>query len=94
MPGLADAQQLQVNAAESLDGGFVAAAFLLQVGREAIGEVGVPRINVHVAEQLVIHVEAVGVLVGGKQADILIEVKRATEREVELLSLMHATRWR
>ena len=90
VPGLADAQELQVNAAEALDGGLVAAAFLVQVAREAIGQVGVPRINVHVAEQVVIHVVAVGVRVGGKQADILVEVERAAEREIKLLSLVHA----
>ena len=90
MPGFADAEQLQVNAAEPLDGGFVAAAFLVQVAREAIGQVGVPRINVHVAEQVVIHVVPIRVRVGREQADILVEVERAAEREVELLGLMDA----
>ena len=63
---LADAKALQVNAAKPLNGGLVAAAFLVEVGGEAVGEVGVPRIEVHVAEQMVVHVVAVGIRVGGE----------------------------
>ena len=90
VPGLADAEELEVNAAEALDGGLVAAAFLVEVGRQAVGQVGVPRVNVHVAEQVVVHVVAVGVRVGGEQADVLVEVEGAAEGEVELLGLVQA----
>ena len=66
-PGFADAEELQVNAAEPLDRRLVAAAFLVQVFRQAVGQVGVPRINVHMAEQVVVHVVAVGVGVRREQ---------------------------
>ena len=79
MPGLADAEDLQVDPAAPLDGRLVAAAFLVQVAREAIGQVGVPRVHVHVAEQVVIHVVPVRVRVGREQADILVQIERAAE---------------
>ena len=75
---------------QPLDGGLVAAAFLVEVGGQAVGQVGVPRVNVHVAEQVVIHVVPVRVRVGGEQADILVEVERAAEGEIELLGLVQA----
>ena len=89
VPSFANPQQLQVNAAEALDSGFVAAAFLVQVARQPIGQVGVPRINVHVAEQMMIHVIPVGVRVGREQADIFIQVERAAQGEIKLLGLVH-----
>ena len=84
-PGLADAQQLQVNAAKALDGGFIAPAFLIQVRGQAVGQVRVPRVHVHMPEQVVVHVIAVGVRVRGEQPDIFIQVEGAAEREIELL---------
>ena len=79
VPGLADAEDLQVDAAAPLNGGLIAAAFLVQVGRQAVGQIGVPRVHVHVAEQVVIHVVPVRVRVRREQADILVEVERAAE---------------
>jgi hypothetical protein len=90
MPGLADAEDLQVDAAEPFDGGLVAAAFLVQVGRQAVGQIGVPRVHVHMAEEVVIHVVAVRVRVRREQTDILVQVERAAEREIELLRLVEA----
>src|ERR1035441_8885353 len=76
------------NAAAPLDGSLVTAAFLIQIARQAVGQMGIPGVHVHMAEQVVVHVVAVGVRVGREQADILIEVERAAEGEVELLSLV------
>ncbi len=90
MPGLADAEDLQVDSPTPLDGGFVTAAFLVQVVREAVRQVGVPRVHIHVAEQVVIHVMPVRIRVGREQADILVQVERAAEREIELLHLVQA----
>ena len=42
------------------------------------------------AEQVVVHVVAVGVGVGGEQADILVEVEGAAQGEVELLGLVQS----
>jgi hypothetical protein len=51
---------------------------------------GVPDVDVHVPEQVVLHVVTIRILVGGKQSDVLIEVKRAAQRKVEVLILVHA----
>ena len=49
----ADAEDLQVDAAGRLDRLFVAAALGLQIGRGAVQEADIGRIDRHVIEQLV-----------------------------------------
>jgi hypothetical protein len=48
----------------------------LQVGRNAIGDVGVSTINIHPAKQVMIHIIAVGVFVLAGNSDVLVQVKR------------------
>src|SRR5258708_40304772 len=47
-------------------------------------------LDVHVAEQMLVHVMTVGVWVGGKQADVFIQIKSAAKRKIELLFLVLA----
>ena len=89
VPRLADAEELQINSAGALNRGFVAATFLVEVGREAVGQMRVARVNVHVPEKMFLHVMTVGVRIGRRQAYVFIEVERAAEREIEFLLAMH-----
>src|SRR6266850_1932294 len=50
----------------------------------------VPRLDVHMAEQMLVHVMTVGVWVGRKQAHIFIQIKSAAKRKIELLLLVFA----
>ena len=50
----------------------------------------VARINVHMMEQMVIHVVPVGIRIAGKQADVFVKVERAAQREIEFLLAMQA----
>jgi hypothetical protein len=88
VPSSADAQQLKVDPAETLDQPLVVAALGLQVAGHAVGQMGVPRVDVHMPKEMMLHVMTIGVGVRRKQADILIEVERAAEGEIQVLILV------
>ncbi len=45
----------------------------------------VPWLDVHMAEQMLVHIMTVGVWVGRKQPNIFIQIKSAAKRKIELL---------
>jgi len=81
---------LEVNAAKPFDERFVFEALLREILREPVWQVRVPHVNVHMTEQVVIHVVAVRIRVGWKEADVFVEVEGAAQREVEVLVLVHS----
>ena len=89
VPRLADAEELQINSARARNRGFVAATFLVEVGREAVGPMPVARVNVHVPEKMFLQVMTAGVRIGWRQADVFVEVERAAGREIKFLLAMH-----
>ena len=89
MPGLADAEELQVDPAKAFDGGLVVKALGVQILSHPVGQVGVAGVDVHLPEQVVVHVMAVGIRVGGHQAHIFIQVKGAAEGEIEVFLPVH-----
>jgi hypothetical protein len=79
VPGLADAEDLQVDSAKPFNGGFVTVAFSGKVGGKAVGQVSVSWFQVHMAEQVMFHVMAVGVWIRREEADVFVEIKSAAE---------------
>jgi hypothetical protein len=62
----------------------------LEIGRKTVGQVRVSGVHVHMVEEVVIHVVAVGIRVGGKKANVFVEVERAAKGEIKMLFLMVA----
>ena len=80
---VADAEQLQVHAAERFDERFIAGGFRLEVLRKAVRHMRVRLVDVDVVEQVVVHEIAVAVrVVAGKPA-VFVEVDRPHAGEVE-----------
>jgi hypothetical protein len=72
---LADASKEQVNAAGLLDGIFVGDALGLQVGRIAVEDVDVGRVDVYVGEEVLPHEGVVGLCVVAGNTHVLIHVE-------------------
>ena len=90
MTGSANSEQLQIDSTKTLNQALVAATFLIQVGCQTVRQMRIPRLDVHMPEQMLIHVMTVGVWIGGKQADVFIQIKSAAKRKIELLFLVPA----
>ena len=91
MARLADAQELEVDAARLLNRGLVRVAEGRDlVARErAVGNVDVSRADVHVGEQILPHEPVVGVNARGLDLVVLIEVEGHHLREGESLTAVH-----
>ena len=89
MAGLADAQQLEVNAAESLDQGLVMPAFGVEVFGQAVGQMRVSRVNIDLVKQVPVHVVAVRIGVCREQAHVLVQVERPAQRKIQSFLPMH-----
>ena len=87
--GLPDAEELEVDAAKPGNGGFVTPALGVEVGRLAIRQVRIARIDVHVSEQVLVHVMPVRVRIARRQADVLVEVKGAAQGEIQSFFPLH-----
>ena len=74
VPVAANAQKLQVHPAQALDQSLIPAALLLQVRSSAIGKMGVLPLEIHPAEQVVVHKKPVAVGVIPPKAAVLIQV--------------------
>ena len=78
-------EQLDINATRIEDALFVTAAFDMHVLRRAIGDVGVLLINVDMLEKMLPHEPVVGLIMGGRQTDIFVEVEGCHPTEVQIL---------
>jgi hypothetical protein len=83
--GLADAQELEVDAAGFLNEGFVSAAFGFEVVGDAIWQMCFFNIDVHAAKQVLAHVFMVGMRIGRSEADVFIEVEGHAFRKIKFL---------
>ena len=73
---LADAQELHINPSCLSYELFVVVCLRAQIGRHAIRNVRIGKVDIHPAEQVMIHVIAVGVFVLGRYADVFVQVER------------------
>ena len=91
MTRLADCQELHINPSLLPDELLIVFRFRTQIARHAIRDVRVGEVDIHPAEEVMIHVKAIGMLVLGGDADVFIQVERAAPREVQafLLVLSH-----
>ena len=88
---MAHAQHLDVNAAQVPDDLVVPAAGLPRVRGQAVRHVGVGGVDIDVVEEVGLHEIAVALVMGGGQADILVQVYRAHpgEAQISLLVPLH-----
>jgi hypothetical protein len=56
---------------------LVACCLRAEITRHTIRDVGVSKVNIYAAKQVMIHVIAVGVFVLGRDSDVFVQVKRA-----------------
>jgi hypothetical protein len=85
VPGLADAQELEVDAAGFLNEGFVSAAFGFEIVRDAVWQMCFFNIDVHAPKQVLAHVFMVGMRIGRSEADVFIEVEGRASRKIKFL---------
>ena len=84
----ADAEKLQINAAQRPDQLVVTAALRLDVLRHAVRDVCVCLVDVDVVEQVGVHEVAVALLVVACQALVLVQVNRADLAEIQVALLV------
>ena len=74
---VADAQELQVDAAAIGDGALIGVEHRLRIGGEAVRHMRVARLYIYVVKELLLHKAAVTLRVAGGEAGVFVEVERA-----------------
>mgnify|MGYP003300403364 CR=1 FL=1 len=85
---VADAQQLQIHAADSLDDGIVLSAGGLGIGILTVGNVDGIGTDIHMVEQVLVHEVPVALVVGAGQAAVLVQVDGGDLSEAQIADLV------
>ena len=85
---VADAEELDVNAAGLLDSAVVGVDAVLDVEGLGVGGVSLGHIDVHVVKEVLLHEVAVALGMGALQAAIFVEVERLALGEAEVACLI------
>ena len=86
----AEAEQLDVDAAGLDDAGFVGAALGVEIGRDAVRNMGAGDVDVDMPEKIFLHEKPVRLGVCRRQADVLVEVERRHFAEIQALIAMQS----
>ena len=90
VPVVPDPQEPDVARTDRLELLFVALTFLLTLLSHSIEKVDVLRLDVDLAEEVLLHEEAVALVVGGREPHVLVQVERPDLREVQALLAVEA----
>ena len=88
MTVVADAEELQVDAAHGFDECGVTLALLLRIHLHTVRKMSALHREIHMIEQILMHEVVVALIVVAGQALILVEVHGADLREIEITLLI------